>query len=254
MGETSNTSQDVQQHHYDQKYPPPNTAAAEQRIVQAKAIATDIEVKLEFKDANDFPGVPEYEQWRRRAMKALSYRRREINFLEQWLAQERRKSGTPVAQPVPMPPPQDITPLMFIAERMAREMKERYAPRYADATPPPNMQAAQWRLNELKGINAALDQRRGDLKLEGVRLGFSHAQCTQARAALDAFGKELGVELTFVRSYITTVVQQDRSEPDWKDVCADALTRAVSEGFKLTEREQVVLDRLIQRKQAATKT
>jgi len=238
----------------DHKYPPPSMEAADQRIVQAKAIATEIEVKLEFKDANDFPGVPEYEQWRRRAMKALSYRRREINFLEQWLAQERRKSGTPVAQPVPVPPPQDITPLMVIAERMVRELRKRYVPRFSDAVPPPNMMAAQARLNELKGLNAAHGQRTSDLSLEATRLGFTPKQCRPARAVLDAFVKEVGVELIFVRSYITSVVQQDRSEPDWKDVCADALTRAVSEGFKLTEREQVVLDRLIRRKSAETKT
>lgn len=252
MDALSNDGRDIQKTVYDHKAPPPSMEAAEQRMLEVMAKATDIEVQLEFKDPKDFADPSEYEHWRRRAMKALGYRRRESNFLEQWLARERKKSGASIVPANAQMMPQHIAPLLAIAERMAREMRERYVPRYADATPPPSIVAAQTRLNELKGVNAALERCRGDLKLEGVRLGFSHGQCTLARAPLDAFGKELGVELSAVRSYITNVVQSDRAEPDWKDVCADAITRAASEGFKLTEREQVVLDRLMRRRQTPT--
>jgi hypothetical protein len=193
--------------------------------------------QLELTNVNEFGSQEEYASWRRRAIAALSMMKAELRFLEGWLGLSKKASPAPAA--AVLQTNEQVEGVKLYAMMLADEISNDYILTYDRSCLPENKTNAQLRMSELGALKARLQAAFTDV---AARLAETNASTQKAlvivKAPLHQLLLQVETEVSVVRGFIRAM---GGIENDWMTLLAQALARAVSEGFTLTQKEEETL-------------
>ncbi len=211
--------------------PPPDEDKARERIDRITLDMATIEADLQHPSPTRFADDAEREVWRGRAEIALHHYKKEKAFLESWLRQ--RTCDLPACA-------QDVRER---ARAMTKEFEKKYTPVFTTDDPPKDLATANTRYAELTGIKHQIQAMLSEITTAWASNALSRSGLANLKDPLNRIMAQIETELCALKAFRrnNTVLG---SQKKWKTVCAQALSRAVSEGFVLTPDEQAVFTEL----------
>lgn len=225
---------------YSRDNPPPDKQTAEEAIEDLKLDIVSIQTDLDHTGPDTYLGPDDYDTWRRRAVTALRYARQELAYLEYWIdpgshwVNRRKENLQGIAQGV-----------RARAAALRHEIECAYEPLYTAARQPENLSEAIERQAQLVGVKQRIQSAFSEITNAWTSHALDRSALSGVKSPLHQMlvlvEEEIGIVKAFLRNASTL-----SSQANWKSVCAQALTRAVAEGFRLTPTEQAVLLKLQQ--------
>lgn len=229
--------------------PPSTEEEANEVLEQLEEQLAQVEAQLDHADPDDWASDGEYRDWRRRATGAVGFIRREQKFLQNWLKQketERKQQEKSKRPSISGLGPRDLAHIAQgirkRAEVLAEEIGQQYSSMYSPEKLPSGVASAHQRIEELSSVRAKLQVAFTEITAAWTEHPLRRSDIGAAKLPLSRILGAVEAETAALRQYIREQEMLDRS--DWKQVCCMALSRAVTEGFKLTEDEISVLNRL----------
>jgi ElaB/YqjD/DUF883 family membrane-anchored ribosome-binding protein len=234
---------------YSRKNPPSNKECALDAIDEIEEDISQIEAKLQFTVAESYASEEEYQSWRRRAISALGYSQNELRFLQKWIAQgvqslEILSIGSGVELPRPVLTKvtkgllqQDIRArVRTLASTLISEVEEYFHFGYKPTT----LIEAEKQRDVLRATMSRIECGILEITEKGILCGMSKNDIVTAKIPLTGLKVRAQADLAVVKAYI----RQNQVDSDWRSVCVKALSRAASQGFKLSVNEIEILNQL----------
>lgn len=225
--------------------PPPDRDTALARVDILSADVASIEAKLDHMDPESFQDDAAYERWRSRAIGALAHTKEELTFLRKWIDTIDREEKRPAPrQSHGTSELQKISQIIRArAGTLAMSINALYVRRYSKNDQPVSVAAAHAQKVHLTEVRQALQKAFGEISNAWTSHPLRRDDLPGVKAPLQAILSDLETEMGVVKEYIR-LSNQKTVNPSWQTVCANALTRAVAEGFKLTDEEQETLKQI----------
>lgn len=230
--------------------PPPDEPVAMAVLEKLGEDIAQIEASLDHADPDNWASDQEYRDWRNRATRAVGYMRQEEKFLQKWLKQKEseRKQGERYRRPsISGLGPRDLAHIAQgirkRAEELAEEIGRQCSPVYSPEKLPSGVAAAHQRIQELSSGRSKLQVAFTEITAAWTEHPLRRTDIGAAKLPLSRILGAVEAETATLRQYIREQ-EIGFDKYDWKRICCTALSRAVTEGFKLTEDETSVLNRM----------
>lgn len=211
--------------------------------------ATLIETELDHADPDTFASDEEYASWRNRATRALSHRKVEIGFLDEWLEEQQHERDTFVTN-LEGPSNRQLRrgSIDSIANSIegqcieqARRFRDSYNPTFSKTALPKSIGDAHMRIAELTDVKKRIEVAFTEVAAEWARYPLKQSDLPRIKSPLQKVLSDVEAEFALVRAFIRSrPVNVDR----WKHLCVRALSRAAAAGFSLTVEEREALEGL----------
>lgn len=182
-------------HSYSANNPPPNRETAEQKANDLKEKISLIEIDLEEREVESFSDEAAYEDWRKRALRALVHIKAEARFLEEWLLLQKKKDALQAFV-------DRIAGLTNDAQTRTNDLRHR----------PTNLEEARRRLQSLLSLRDELGAEYARLMDLGREAGLTKREATEKLSSLRVLTEAIETERRSTKNYIA--VNEGHSRPE----------------------------------------
>lgn len=193
---------------YNRTNPPPNNEAALAKIDSLEIDLVKIEKRLQEACTAEFNSEDEYTEWQKKASTAALYKRREINFLQNWVSGISNQTylGNPNTLAVE---------IRGRAKKLASEVG--YEVVFSEDKPPTSIAAANERREQLVGYHQKLQAAFQEIAAEGQMHHLPKARLASLKTPLSQVvvrvEEELGVIKNISKAFLQIVATGMIGEP-----------------------------------------